>query len=90
MSVQETSIQAFQEVLPELGPRQQAVLAVIAARGPATNSEIARELGWSINRVTPRTNELVKADRVEEACKRRCAVTGRMAIAWKVRDGRLF
>lgn len=42
-------------------------------------------LGWEINRITPRIFELREKKLVVEASKRKCKVTGRTAIAWKVK-----
>lgn len=83
--VQTTSLFAYRnEVLTTLSYRQAAVLAELGQCDNMTNSELVVALGWGINRVTPRTNELVKAGRVVEACRRECRVTGRRCIAWRV------
>lgn len=78
----ETSFPAYEEVLSEnLGKKQQAVMDVIVdSRIGLTNKEIAEKLGWPINTVTPRTNELVKMGWVEADGKRQ--INGRMAIVW--------
>lgn len=41
----------------------------------ATNSMIAQELGWTINRVTPRTNELKKMELIKISHTSWCPVT---------------
>ena len=85
--IQETSQQAyFTEVLPTLADRHQEVLKTLATVPDATNSELSRMLGWEINRVTPRVNELVNLEKplIEQAQKRPCKITGRTAIAWRV------
>lgn len=85
MTLQTTSLFAYRnEVRPTLSARQEAVMDVLADHEDMTNSEIAQALGWSINRITGRTNELVKLGKVREARKRTCRVTGRTAIAWRV------
>lgn len=48
-----------------------------------TNTEIADYIGWPINTVTPRVNELCKKGRLEEFERRKCKITGRLAIAWR-------
>jgi len=90
--IQETSSQAyFTEVLPTLSDRHQKVLKVLATVPNATNSELSRMLSWEINRVTPRVHELAhpkeknKQPLIVEVCKRKCRITGRTAIAWKVK-----
>ena len=81
--VTETSLMAYFEVLATLGEKQQKVFNVITNSDGLTNMEIADILGWSINRVTGRTNELVKMYLVKEKEKRKCRVTGRLASAWE-------
>lgn len=88
---QETSKQAyFTEVLPTLADRHRKVLEVLSTVPDATNSELSRMLGWEINRVTPRVNELAFPKEkdvkplIQQAYKRPCKITGRTAIAWKV------
>lgn len=84
--IQPASQQAyFTEVLPTLSDRHQKVLQVLATVPNATNSELSRMLGWEINRITPRIFELREKKLVVEANKRKCRVTGRTAIAWKVK-----
>lgn len=80
--VQDTSRSAYHDIQPKLGERQQKVLEAIELHGPMTNNEIARVLGWPINTVTPRTNELVKKFMLMDYERRPCSVTGRRAIVW--------
>lgn len=82
----DTSLKAYEsEICANLGQKQAAVrrLLLVNPNG-MTNAEIARTLEWSINRVTPRTNELVKLGAVQDAGTRRCRVTGRTAHVWKL------
>jgi hypothetical protein len=51
----------------------------------ATNAEIADKLGWAINRVTPRCNELRRLELVLDAGRRKCRITGSNAHAWKAK-----
>jgi len=94
MSIQSTSLEVyFGEVLPTLNERQGQVLNVFL-ENPAmdfTNMELSEELGWSINRVTPRVYELRGEGKhnplqhnpvLIESRRRPCRVTGRTAIAW--------
>ena len=86
MSIQPTSQQAyFTEVLPTLTDRHQQVLKALATVENATNSELSRMLGWEINRITPRIFELREKKLVVEASKRKCKITGRKALAWRVK-----
>jgi hypothetical protein len=46
--------------------------------------EISEALKWSINRVTGRTNEMVKRGLVEEAGERACKITTRKVKSWRI------
>lgn len=81
--VTQTSLLAYQEVLLNLGERQLEVLRCLNKIQPATNMMIAEELGWSINRVTPRIFELRKLRLVEEDKKDICIITQRLASYWR-------
>jgi len=83
---QATSHQAYKEIKKTLGQRQAIVLNIFEFVPYAiTNSEIAARLEWTINTVTPRTNELVKKGLLKEDGKRKCTITGRTAIAWRIK-----
>lgn len=56
--IQETSLEAYRVLRPELGEQQEKVYNVIQAHPGMSNHDIARYLGWEINRVTPRVKEL--------------------------------
>lgn len=90
MSVQDTSRTAYYDIVGTLSGRQNQVLAAIEIYGPMTNMELSEKLDWSINTVTPRTNELVKKGLLCEYERRRCSVTGRMAIVWGKVKSTLF
>ena len=82
-----TSLDAYQHLQPRLGWAQREVYKLLRSATlwdrDMTNMEIARALRWSVNRVTGRTNELVKAGLVKPCRRRRCGVTGHQAIAWR-------
>jgi len=89
--VQQTSLEAYySDVLPSLSQRQKLILGVLLQGGDWTNTEISSYLGIPINTVTPRVNELVhpkdpkEKPLIEEVGKRKCKITGRTAIAWRV------
>lgn len=86
--ITQTSKQAyFNEVLPTLGDRQIKVFNILKnSNCPLTNNEIAYKLGWSINRVTPRVFELRGRGLVESAGFKHCPITGRSAIAWRIKQ----
>ena len=94
--MQQTSLEVFfLEVLPSLNQRQREVLKVFL-ENPAmdfTNTEVSVELGWSINRVTPRVYELRGLGKMNphwanpilvESRRRLCRVTEHKAIAWSL------
>ncbi len=85
--IRDTSFAAyFNEVAPTLGARQIRILEVFERGGEFTNSEIAAELEWSINRVTPRVFELRRVGILEEAGRRECRITHRTVIVWRAKD----
>ena len=87
MTSQNTSVEAyFNNVLPTLGDRQRVVYKALNESLNLTNSELAVELDWPINTVTPRVNELRKKNLVVEAGKRICRVTGLRVNSWKVKE----
>ena len=83
-NIQQTSLEAYQDIKRNLGARQQKVYDAIKTLVCPTNLEISGYTRLPINVVTPRTNELVKKGFVKEFERRECTVSGRMAIAWCV------
>jgi len=85
--VDETSKEAFELIKHLISEKQNEVLAVFKKHKDLsfTNMELAQELGWSINRVTPRTNELRKMGMLKTVGKRACKVTGNTAYAMELR-----
>lgn len=57
MAVATTSKQAYSS-LKKMGEKQRAVHEALGEMGVACNQDIADHLGWTINRVTGRMNEL--------------------------------
>jgi predicted transcriptional regulator len=85
---QETSLRTFMsEVIPTLSERHQEVLMAFQ-NDDFTNKELSVHLGWDINRVTPRVNELVKMGIIAERERRQCHHTGRTAIVWGINRDR--
>ena len=79
--MQQTSIDAYREIMTKLGPRQQIVYDQMQVSGPCTNQKMADLLGWEINQITPRMNELVKlgyAKKMDEEPGK----YGKMVIVW--------
>jgi len=87
MNVNQTSLEAYyNEIIPIRGLRQLEVLKALETLVNASNMMIAAHLGWSINRVTPRINELRKANPplVIESGVYQCKITNRKVNYWKI------
>lgn len=88
--VADTSLMAFQKILPKLGRKQTTVYNALAHASRCgfdlTDKELSRVLGWEINTVVPRRNELEKKGLIVVSCRRRCGVTGQWAMTWKVKQ----
>ena len=87
--VRATSIEAYRNIR-NLGKRQWDVYMSIKYLVSACNLDIAEHLGLPINRITPRTNELVEIGFVEEAKRLVTLKTGRRVIFWKVKGAKTF
>ena len=66
--IQNTSLLSWVDLQLPLGMRQATVHSKIAELGIATNKQIARSLGWDINTITPRVNELREIGLVSCIC----------------------
>jgi predicted transcriptional regulator len=84
-NMQITSLEAYVEkVYKTLGKRQAVVLHYLrTAGGDHTNAEIAKALNVPINRITPRTGELIKLGLVFKVERRTCKATN--GTAWSLR-----
>lgn len=80
---QYTSALAFQSLKDNIGAKQYDVFCAISILGECNNQEIARHLGWEINRITPRVYELRGKGLVTESRRERDVVTGRLTNYWK-------
>lgn len=63
--IAETSRESYHKLIPRLGVKQQVIYEVIKEYGPITNERIAYILGWEINKVTGRVNELASIGIIE-------------------------
>ena len=81
--VKETSREAYYQ-LENLSEKRKKVFETIKELGIACNLDVAYKLQWPINRVTPRTNELVKMKMVAEAKRDITPRTGKKVIFWRV------
>ena len=54
-----TQLESWNKLQPELNKRQEQVLQALKELGnAATNRQLAKHLGWEVNRITGRINEL--------------------------------
>ena len=63
--------------------KQQTVYGVIKSKGKVTNRNIAKVLGWDINRVTGRVTELVNKGMVTSNGTYYDKQTNRTVTLWK-------
>ena len=84
MAIASTSLFAYRSIV-NLGAKQSTVLEKIEELQPCSNKQIARALGWEINRVTGRVNELAKMGliKTEKIAK---GETGRPEKLWQVKE----
>ena len=81
--IQETSLFAYSIATQNLGAKQKEVLDALRFFPDATNAEIAARLGWPVNRVTPRTGELIKIGLIFKVERRTCKATN--GTAWSLK-----
>ena len=83
--MQSTSIEAYNGIAHKIGNNQRIIIKLLLrAKRPVTNREIAEELDWPINTITPRVRELADMGIVYIACKKPCRLGGRTSIHWKL------
>lgn len=88
MSIANTSRLAY-ESINELGNKQTEVLIKIEELQPCSNKTIAKALGWEINRVTGRVNELAKKGFIKtEKVARNSA--GRLEKLWELNKKEVY
>lgn len=83
--IQETSLQAYEKVLGSLGNRQSIVFQFIKQNGAVSNTQIARGLNWSINRVTGRVKEL-RSYKMVKAAYKSMGESGVDVFYWQVNE----
>lgn len=84
--IQQTSLEAYQDLQAELGKRQRRVFNAYKRYGDSTDMEIVARGGFNdANQVRPRRFELVRIGLMEEKYKRICQVSKKMAIVWGVK-----
>ena len=82
--IPQTQIESYHSI-QDLGKKQYNVYAAVRMQDGATSCEIAELLGWQINCVVSRVNELVKLEYLEAGKPRLNKKTGKMNISWQVK-----
>lgn len=80
---QDTSRQAYASIVQRINEKQTAVLRALLEGGAMTNKELSRYMEMEINRITPRTGELVAMGFIREKERVPDFETGRRAIRWE-------
>jgi len=82
IGVQNTSLEAYTDLLYILGEKQETILNTIREHPNVSNHDIARILHWEINTVTPRVYELRNMDLVLDNGLKIDRLTGRKVMTW--------
>lgn len=90
--VRDTSVSAYHSIIEEglLSPLRETVYKYLYEYGPCTANELVSMLNDHGKGITSRDfyaqrlSELRDRDVVDEVGKRKCSITGRQAIVWKV------
>lgn len=82
-NMNQKSLDAWKDIKDNVSKRQLEVLEAIVDLGTATNRMIARHLGWEINRVTGRVNELTNKGFVKVAGDYLDPETNKTVNMWK-------
>lgn len=84
MAMSYTSRLAYDSV-QDLGNKQSEVFTKIEELQPCSNKRIAKALGWEINRVTGRVNELAKMGLIKSEKVARNSL-GRLEKLWEINE----
>jgi len=82
--IQTTQIEAFKEIVPELGKRRKLVLDALKTLDKANNKIISVFLGLGVNQVTGRINELRQLKMVGFSHEAECPYSGKNTMYWKL------
>ncbi len=88
MSIRETSIKTYHEIISEgiVGKRQEQVMIALRQIAPATDRMITNYLKvGDPNIVRPRRKDLVDMGIVEEVFVDKCKISGRTSIYWNIK-----
>jgi len=82
--MQPTSLDAWNQIKDNLGPRQKKVFDKLSEMGRGSNKQVAESLGWPINDETPRMLELRKMGLVDCAGEQFDPNTRKHEMVWSV------
>ena len=91
MTVTDTSLLSYFEVVNdlEMQTRESKVFDAIRRFPDLTDSELTLRLGFIIpNMVRPRRKELYNKGLIMCSGKRRCTITNRVCMIWRVKNGK--
>ena len=75
---------SYAAIFESLARRERAVLRCLLEHGPATDRELCGRLGWPINSVTGRRNDLAKKGLIVAVAKVYDRVTCRHVVRWSI------
>ena len=82
--IQETSLEAYSDIAPELGTMQNMVYNVLKVYPDSSNHDLSRILSKPINSVTPRVKELRDKGLVVCSGHKTDEITSKRVMTWKV------
>ncbi len=84
MTIQQTSLEAYNKIKPELGKKQQELLNLFKEKVILYDKEASKLLNLPINCVTARRNELEKMGLIRKICPRMSIYSGCMVNQYKI------
>ena len=82
--IQETSLEAYKVLEPELGDRQRTIYNMLKTHPNISNLDISRIMSIPINSVTPRVKELRDKGLVVFSNYKTDRITNRRVMCWKI------
>ena len=82
--MQQTSLEAFEQVREELGDKQRLVYLALSELKSANNTMLSKHLGLPINSITPRVLELRNMKLVGVSSVAPCPITKKKTIFWRI------
>jgi len=82
--IRDTQKTSYELLKPQLGMKQKQVVLALMQLTKATNRELATHLGWEINSVTGRVNELMHKKLITSNGTRLDTYTKRNVTLWQL------